>query len=456
MIDALLTGGPRRPRWWHEAVLVAVVALVQVGITAVAHTHGSEGDLGVAGVALLLLGAAALPFRHRFPVGAYVVVFGSTLAYWSLGYARGPVFLSLIVVLGHLVLIGRRREAIAGLVAGYIGFPWLGYWIGRVDWPDLGFLIGLAAWLVALLSIAEVVRSRRDRAEATARSHAEALRRQATDERMRIARELHDVVAHNMSLISIQAGVALHLLDQRPEQARESLITIKQASKEALVELRSILGVLRQVDEAGDVDGSGEAAPRSPVPSLQRLDDLVERSRAAGIAVRVELDAAVGDIDALPRPVDLAAFRIVQESLTNVAKHSDDPAAVVRIRREDGGLAVDVLDDGTGSGHDGPAPSLPGAGTGITGMRERAATAGGRLDAGPRPGRGFAVRAWLPVDPAPDAAANGPSTPTPGAEPQRTDTAQIEPPGRAADAGSGRRSSGVAGAGSSGDTEVGS
>jgi signal transduction histidine kinase len=206
-----------------------------------------------------------------------------------------------------------------------------------------------------------------------------------------------------MSLISIQAGVALHLLDQRPEQARESLTTIKQASKEALVELRSILGVLRQVDEeaegAGDgLDGLDGAAPRSPVPSLQRLDDLVERSRAAGIDVQVELDAAVGDLDGLPRQVDLAAFRIVQESLTNVAKHSDHPAAVVRIHADNGGLAVDVLDDGSGSGHDGAAPSVPGAGNGITGMRERAAAVGGCLDAGPRPGRGFAVRAWLPMD----------------------------------------------------------
>jgi signal transduction histidine kinase len=382
-------------RWWRDALLVAVAAVAQVGITALAHAHGSEGAFGLAGVALLLLSAAALPFRHRFPVGAYLVVFGATLTYWSLGYARGPVFFSLVVVLGHLVLIGRRRVAIAGLVAGYLTFPWVGYLIDRAEWPDIGFLIGLAAWLTALLSIAEVVRSRRDRAEEEARSHAEALRRRATDERMRIARELHDVVAHNMSLISIQAGVALHLLDQRPEQARESLTTIKQASKEALVELRSILGVLRQVDEEDD---GGGAAPRSPVPSLQRLDDLVERSRAAGIDVQVELDAAVGDLDGLPRQVDLAAFRIVQESLTNVAKHSDDPAAVVRIHAADGGLAVDVLDDGSGSGHDGAAPSVPGAGNGITGMRERAAAVGGRLDAGPRPGRGFAVRAWLPMD----------------------------------------------------------
>jgi signal transduction histidine kinase len=396
-------------RWWREALLVAVIAAVQIGITAVAHAHGSEGSYGVVGVALLLVAVGALPFRHRFPVGAYAVVFSATLAYWSLGYARGPIFFALIVALGQLVMVGRRREAIVALVAGFVLFPWLGWWIGRVERPDPSALVFLAAWLVALLSIAEVIRSRRDRAEAAARSQAEALRRRATDERLRIARELHDVVAHNMSLISIQAGVALHLLDQRPEQARESLTTIKQASKEALVELRSILGVLRHVDDV-ESDGSGGPdraadAPRAPVPSLQRLDDLVERAGAAGIAVRVEIDPQIGHLGDVPRQVDLTAFRIVQESLTNVAKHSDDPAAVVRITAEDGGLAVDVLDDGSGRPRSGPA--LPGGGNGIVGMRERAAAVGGRLDAGPRPGRGYAVRAWLPLEPPDGHAAGG-------------------------------------------------
>jgi signal transduction histidine kinase len=382
---------------WRSVALAAVVALVQVGITGMAASHQTDDHgFGLAGVALLLLAAAAIPFRFRSPVEAYLVAFGATLTYWSLGYARGPVFFALIITLGHLVMIGRRRLAVAGLVAGYIGMPWIGYWIGRSDWPDLGFLVGLAAWLIALFSVAELARARRDRTEEAARARAEAMRRQVADERLRIARELHDVVAHNMSLISIQAGVALHLLDQKPEQARDSLATIKEASKEALVELRSILGVLRQVDL--DEDGDGGDEPRAPVPSLERLGDLVERSRAAGIDVQVEVGLEAGELGRLPRPVDLAAFRIVQESLTNVAKHSDHRAAVVRLHLDGGGLAIDVLDDGSGQAG-GPVDPLPGAGTGIIGMRERAAAAGGRLTAGPRPGRGFAVRAWLPLDP---------------------------------------------------------
>jgi signal transduction histidine kinase len=418
-LSGLTTAGPPPDRsWWRSVPLAVVVALVQIGITGMAAGHQTDDHgFGLAGASLLLLASAAIPFRFRYPVAAYLVAFGATLTYWSLGYARGPVFFALIITLGHLIMIGRRRLAVAGLVAGYIGMPWIGYWIGRVEWPDIGFLVGLAAWLITLFSIAELARARRDRTEEAARARAEALRRQVADERLRIARELHDVVAHNMSLISIQAGVALHLLDQNPEQARSSLATIKDASKEALVELRSILGVLRDAN-LDDGDGS-----RAPVPTLDRLGDLVERARAAGIDVQVEVEPPAEDFSRLPRPVDLAAFRIVQESLTNVAKHSDDRAAVVRIRREDEGLAVEVLDDGSGQAG-GPGDPLPGAGTGIIGMRERAAAAGGRLTAGPRPGRGFAVRAWLPLDP--DGAGKDPSGDV-ASEPPQQSQPQEEP-----------------------------
>ncbi|MGH9213466.1 MAG: sensor histidine kinase [Acidimicrobiales bacterium] len=399
---------------WGEVALVAVAALVGIGLVwMIGHHNDAQPELGLGGGALLAVAVGALPFRQRYPVGVLAVAFAATLAYWSLGYTRGPIWLPLVVALGHVVIVGRRREAIVFLVAGYLGFPWLGYLIGREDRPPLVGLVALAAWLVAVISVSEAVRYRREKAAEAARSQAEAMRRQVTDERLRIARELHDVIAHNMSLISIQAGVALHLMDSKPEQVRTSLSTIKDASKEALVELRSILGVLRLVDEgirSGPGDGvprpSSEAgvaagptaafAPRSPVPSLSRLDDLVERARVAGLDVEVAVGRSVGDLAGLPRHVDLAAFRIVQESLTNVARHSDTPSAVVRLDRRDGGLAVDVLDEGS------PAPrlgaDLPRGGSGLLGMRERAASVGGRLEAGPRPGRGFAVRAWLPLD----------------------------------------------------------
>jgi signal transduction histidine kinase len=183
-------------------------------------------------------------------------------------------------------------------------------------------------------------------------------------------------------LINIQASVALHLMDEQPDQAARALTTIKQASKEALVELRSILGVLRQVDED---------APRSATPSLDRLDDLVSSAEASGVEVTVDVDGALPE---LSRNTDLAAFRIIQESLTNVARHSDVPVAFVRIRTDGETLGLEILDEG--SGRTG-TPELPGGGNGIAGMRERAASVGGRLEAGPRPGRGFAVRAELPI-----------------------------------------------------------
>jgi signal transduction histidine kinase len=368
-----------------DALLVVVIALVEIVATAFAAEQQDRGALGVAGVTLLLLGVLALPLRHRHPVAVLWWVLGTTLAYWSLGYPRGPVFFALLVALAQAVLTGHRRAAIASLLLGFVGFLWLAFWLGREPAPGWGETAALAAWLTALLCVTELVRSRRDRAREAARLHAEAELRRVADERMRIARDIHDAVAHNMSLINIQAGVALHLMDEEPGRAREALSTIKDASKEALVELRSIVGVLRQVDED---------APRSPTPSLARLDDLVTNAAAAGVDVRVDLNA---DLGAVPRSTDLAAFRILQESLTNVARHSDAHAAVVRLHTRDGVLGIEVLDEGTGRG-DGQGAGLPGGGNGIAGMRERAASVGGRLEAGPRPGGGFAVRAELPLD----------------------------------------------------------
>jgi signal transduction histidine kinase len=218
--------------------------------------------------------------------------------------------------------------------------------------------------------------------------------RRAEEERLRIARELHDVLAHNISLINVQSGVALHLLDERPEQARTALAVINDASAEALREIRSVLGVLRQVDEQ---------APRRPAASLDRLPELISQSAAAGLDVDVRID---GERRPLPSDVDLAAYRIVQESLTNVARHARSARAWVRLRYEDGALALEVADDGgdDGGGRVGTngvggrtAESASGTGNGIVGMRERASTLGGELRAGPRAGGGFTVSARLPL-----------------------------------------------------------
>jgi signal transduction histidine kinase len=214
------------------------------------------------------------------------------------------------------------------------------------------------------------------------------------------------VLAHNISLINVQSGVALHLIDERPEQARTALVAIKQASKDALREVRATLGALRGVDEE---------PPRSPTPSLARLDELTARVAGAGLEVRTRV---AGEPRQLPAGVDVAAYRIVQEALTNVARHAGPATATIQVTYGERDLTVQVDDDGRGV----PAAAAAGAGggtsgggtgrgtsssggtggggggTGILGMRERATALGGELQAGPRPGRGFRVLARLPLD----------------------------------------------------------
>jgi signal transduction histidine kinase len=211
--------------------------------------------------------------------------------------------------------------------------PWL---IGQPGRASVGAALGLAAGLLLLLSVAELIRSRSQRAAAMERSRAEELRRRASEERMRMARDLHDVVAHNISVINVQANTALHLMDRQPDRARSALSTINEVSKQALVEFRSVLGVLRDVDEM---------APRSPSPGLARLGDLVGHAAAAGLAVRIEEE---GQRPALPADVELAAYRIIQEALTNSARHSGGANATVRLAYRADALVVEVDDDGAG------------------------------------------------------------------------------------------------------------
>jgi signal transduction histidine kinase len=369
----------------REVLLVAAAALVQVGGTLLASTNQPEhGTPPAGGIALLLIGVAAIPLRLWSPVAALLVATAATFTYTALDYAGGPYYVGLIITFGCVVLAGHRLVAIAVLVAHYIAVLWVAPALGRTDTPTLPVALALAAWLIVLYTACELIRARVERGRAAAQAKADAMQRRVANERLAIARELHDVVAHNMSLINLQAGVALHVDDGLPDSAREALQTIKSASKEALVELRSILGVLRHADE-------GEGAPRAPAPGLAAMADLVSRSAVAGVDVTLDVDPDLGD---LPRAVDLAAYRIVQESLTNVARHADPPVATVSLHRSNGTLVVSVVDDGTGHRRGEPLPS---GGNGLPGMRERAASVGGTLAAGPRLAGGFAVEARLPL-----------------------------------------------------------
>ena len=435
-----------------------VAAVVQVGVTLIAGRHQPDArSLDLLGVGLLLIGPAGLLVRRRHPPLALLLAFVPTMTYGLLDFPRGPVFISLLVAFVNAVLRGHRTVAWASLAAGYLISGWLTPLV--VDdgpWPNWAAAIALGTWLLVLVSVTELARSWLERAAERSQARAEEARRRASEERLRIARELHDVLAHNISLINVRAGVALHLVDEQPDrvdadQVRPALAAIKDASKEALGELRSVLDVLRQGEEA---------APREPTAGLRDLDALAQRARGTGLEVRVETptgstsgtaagrgeggrrgaggdrpggpgdaggaggdrpggpgdaEGTVGAAGAaaergddgpdpgagLPAGIDLAAFRVAQEALTNVVRHAGATRVTVRVRRTDDELEVQVDDDGYGAvtapGRGGGGRVAPVEGRGIAGMRERAQALGGTLEAGPRPGRGFRVRARLPL-----------------------------------------------------------
>jgi signal transduction histidine kinase len=376
-----------RPRWWRgwqaDVAVTLVLLIVQIlGTHAAAEGQPERTPLDALAYVLLSVGPIALLARRRFPVTIYVVVLSATLLYVTLGYAPGPIWLSLILAFFNVVLAGHRLVAIAGLAAGYVGSLWLPYLFDHEPAPTLAGALALAAWLLVLLFAAEFVRARRERALEAVRNRAEEARRRASEERLRIARELHDALGHHLSLINVQAGVALHINEGLTEQARSALDSIRDASKEALGELRSVLDILRQ-DE--------EQAPRAPTPSLARLDGLMSQARAAGLTISTE---TVGDPRPLPFGVDVAAFRIVQEALTNVSRHAGTATATISITYRDDDVIVQVDDDGRRT----PDRGKVRPGTGIRGMHERVAALGGDLDAGPRSEGGFRVRARLPLD----------------------------------------------------------
>jgi signal transduction histidine kinase len=373
---------PRRTLLVDGALAVGLAAFVLLGSYFASHGQPARRPFDVGLIALVLLVTGALAARRRHPVAVLEVVFGAALVYFWLGYANGPIWLALIIAYVTAVFLGHRLAAGITAAAGFVIFPWLDYLVRDGRAPSPTALAGLAAWLLVLLGGAEIVRVRRERVVEAARIKEEEALRRASEERLRIARDLHDALGHHLSLINVQSGVALHLNEDIPEQARTSLTAIKQASKEALTELRSVLDILRQ---------EGEPAPRSPTSTLARLDDLVSQAAAAGLEVRMVTE---GQVRPLPFGVDVAAFRIVQEALTNVTRHAGEASATVRVSYGERELSLQIDDDGRGPTRDGAG----GTGKGIMGMRERVGALGGELEAGPRPEGGFRVQARLPLD----------------------------------------------------------
>ncbi|HEU4396436.1 MAG TPA: sensor histidine kinase [Actinomycetota bacterium] len=381
-----------RARWWvADGLLALAVGTANVVTAGVSSTAGAGvtpwRPLDALGYLLLAIGPLALVFRRRWPLGVLVAVEATSLAYSARTYPEGGTGLTVFVALYTVaVAVDRRRLvaiATAVTVALAVAMEVFLYGATMIE----GEPVYVAIVMLSATWLGEAVRNRRayvaelrDRAERAERTREEEARRRVDEERMRIARELHDVVSHSIGVISVQAGVAAHLLERRPDKAGEALATIRQASDEALGELHTMLGVLRQPD--GHV-------PLAPAPGLAQLDALVAQAEGAGLQVKV---AVTGEAAKLPPAVDLACYRIVQESLTNVVRHAGAGHATVTITADGDALVVEVTDDGAGSPGSGN-----GARQGIVGMRERARALGGTLHAGPRPEGGFQVSARLPV-----------------------------------------------------------
>jgi signal transduction histidine kinase len=369
----------RRFRGPPTAFIVIAVALFQVVGTVFASARQPDHrPLDALAFALLLLGPAALSLRRRAPVMMLPAAAAAVVAYLALGYAWGPVFLSLALAIVFSAAAGKRWQT--WTVAGACAALLVASSLSAADDASLVRAFAGTSWLVVLIMLGEGGRLRSERVAERRRQH-DAREQAARDEyRLTLARDIHDVVAHSLSMINVRASVALHLGDRDPDQFRPALEAIKSASKESLDEVRQLLGVLR------------DDAPLAPAagPSLARLPELADNARRAGLAVRLDIDAP----EDLPAAVQETAYRIVQEALTNVVRHAGAREAAVAIAwepgRTGGRLTIRIDDDGAG------AAGQP-EGNGVKGMRERAAALGGTLETAALD-PGWRVRAVLPLD----------------------------------------------------------
>jgi signal transduction histidine kinase len=379
----------RQDRRYAAAVRIrplAVDTLIATALTSVAVLLGPEAErqgqkpLDATAYALVVLVHLPLVFRVRAPVVVCCLVHATWLVYITLGY--WPVVCSFGPMLAIYTVASLRPARISVPCAAQLGGMWI--YAGAVNhtdsWPSvLGQAVVYPAvlWRFGVLArrSAELTRQLR-------REQAERARREVAEERGRIARELHDVVAHHMSVISVQTGLARFVFDTDRETARSALDTIGATGREALEELRRMLTVLRAADDG---------APAGPMPGLARLDDMADRVRAGGVPVALTVEGT-------PRPlapgVDLCAYRVVQEALTNVLKHAPGARAEVRLRYEAHQVTVSVTDDGEGVI---PDRIRTDGGHGLIGMRERAKLYGGQITIGPQDQGGFAVQLTLPT-----------------------------------------------------------
>jgi signal transduction histidine kinase len=388
----------------HPVICDGLLAVTVYGLALVASLMAHGYGAGPWHAPTTLVGAlisGALVFRRRWPRGVLAFTTGGTALYLALGGVRGPLMLVTMVAVYTVALDSPRRTTVTVAVGTAMVLAIAGVAFGERWWLS-PVIVSAVAQTGLAAAVGDAVRSRRayvaaveERAQRAERTREEEAARRVMEERLRIARELHDVLAHHVALINVQAGVAAHVLESEPAQAREALAHIRQAGRSALEELRTTVGLLRQPNGRPDPrpDPSAAATAPEPVPGLHRLPPLIASFTAAGLTVERQVD---GDPRELPAPVDLAGYRIVQEALTNVRKHAPGATAAVRLSYLPGELRLQVTDSGT---------SVPqqaaGTGHGLLGMRERALSVGGTFTAEHVPGGGFRVTAVLPAVAAP-------------------------------------------------------
>ena len=375
--------GLKSRRLLSDLGLALVVAVVLV-VASQQEVRRMPGSLSLDPGALILLAGSGLVLmaRRLLPLATYVASLGFAYLYLLAGHPPGPIYAAPFIALLTLVSVSRlvvwATSAIVGaalLTVSPVGTG--GTWLSAAIWAGVWLLLtGLfAVWLTTRRRFVAEARARADLAK---RNETAEGRRRTAEERLSIAREMHDVVGHSLAVISLQAGVAERLLDTRPDEVRKSVAAIRKVSREALTELRAELALLR---------GDGSPAERAPAPDLRALPGLVASMREAGLQVELDVDA---DQKPVPEIVAAAAYRIAQESLTNVVRHAGVGVhTTVRVEFDGKNLQVEVVDDGRG------AVGEP-TGSGIDGMRERVAVLGGEFAAGARPQGGFRVWASIP------------------------------------------------------------
>ncbi|MBA3277934.1 MAG: sensor histidine kinase [Geodermatophilaceae bacterium] len=396
----------RRSAMLHALFAVAAAVGMSLGTRGTGRYQTDRVDVDALAFILIAGMALGLFFRRTAPLAGFAITTGATALYFGVGYPAGPAFFAICFLMVEVALWLPTRTSLIACsfaVVTVIGSEA----IGRI--VDGGSLSGFAPYLGWLLVPWAVGAVKRAWQESRTQQQSEQAQQRRYEERLAVVREVHDVVGHGLAVINMQAGVALHVLDRRPEQAEIALTAIKRASKDSLDELRATLAVFRHADGA---------APLRPMPGLGDLPDLVSSVRVGGLTAELSI---TGRPRAAPSSVDLAAYRIVQESLTNVVRHARATYVTVTVDYQQDAISVLVVDDGMG-----PMPG-PDAGQGVIGMRERATSLGGRLSAGRGANGGFVVDAWLPLpehDSGPD------REPLPAASPRPNDLAAEHVSGR--------------------------